>query len=67
MNVNGCHVRTGGKVFDKLLKTVDLYLEELRKATREGESVLDPSASKVKHNQLTFEVISTIFAFNHKR
>lgn len=58
------HVRTGGEVFDKVLKTVDVYLEELRKTTREGEPVLDPSASKLKQNRLTFEVASVIFSLN---
>ncbi|VDO36997.1 unnamed protein product, partial [Onchocerca flexuosa] len=52
--VDGGHIQTEGKVFDKLLKTVDVYLEELCKTTREGEPVLDPSASKLEQNRLTF-------------
>lgn len=60
--VDSGHVRTGGEVFDKILKTVDVYLEELRKTTREGEPALDPSPSKVKQNRLTFEVAPTVFS-----
>ncbi|CAG9538689.1 unnamed protein product [Cercopithifilaria johnstoni] len=63
--IDGGHVRTGGEIFDKVLKTVDVYLEELRKTTREGEPVLDPSASKVKQNRLTFEIITLARALAH--
>uniref|UniRef100_A0A158Q836 Inositol 1,4,5-trisphosphate receptor n=1 Tax=Elaeophora elaphi TaxID=1147741 RepID=A0A158Q836_9BILA len=63
--VDGGHVRTGGEVFGKLLKTVDVYLEELRKTTREGEPVLDPNASKVKQNRLTFEMVTLAQALVH--
>ncbi|KAL3982635.1 RIH domain family protein [Acanthocheilonema viteae] len=63
--VDGGHVRTGGEVSDEVLKTVDVYLEELRKTTREGEPVLDPSASKVKQNQLTFEIVTLARALAH--
>lgn len=56
--VDGGRIRTGGEVFAKVLETVDMYLEELRKSTREGEAVLNASASKIKQNRLTFEVIS---------
>ncbi|EJD74264.1 cation channel family protein [Loa loa] len=63
--IDGCHVRTGGEVFDKVLETVDVYLEELRKATREGEPVLDPSASKLKQNRLTYEIVTLARALAH--
>uniref|UniRef100_A0A915PLW3 Inositol 1,4,5-trisphosphate receptor n=1 Tax=Setaria digitata TaxID=48799 RepID=A0A915PLW3_9BILA len=56
--VEGGHMHTGEDVFDKVLKTVDVYLEELRKTTREGEPVLDPSASKLQQNRLTFEIVT---------
>ncbi|VDK72063.1 unnamed protein product [Litomosoides sigmodontis] len=63
--VDDGHVRTGRQVFDKVLQTVDSYLEELRRTTRESEPVLDPSASKVKHNRLTLEIVTLARALAH--
>ncbi|VDM97439.1 unnamed protein product [Thelazia callipaeda] len=51
------HVRSGGQIFDNVLRTIDLYFEELLKMTKEGGPVLDPSVSKLKQNQLTFEIV----------
>lgn len=54
--VDGGRVRTGGEVFTEILKTVDNYLEGLRKSAVEGEPVLKSGASYLKANRLTFEV-----------
>ncbi|MCP9265766.1 Inositol 1,4,5-trisphosphate receptor type 1 [Dirofilaria immitis] len=62
--VDGGHVHTE-EVFDKLLKTVDAYLEGLRKMTQEGEPILDPSASRLKQNRLTFEIVTLARALAH--
>uniref|UniRef100_A0AAF5RY03 Inositol 1,4,5-trisphosphate receptor n=5 Tax=Wuchereria bancrofti TaxID=6293 RepID=A0AAF5RY03_WUCBA len=63
--VDSGYVHSEGEVFDKVLRTVDVYLEELHKTTREGEPVLDPSLSKLKQNRLTFEIVTLARALAH--
>ncbi|VDK29422.1 unnamed protein product [Gongylonema pulchrum] len=63
--VDGGRIRTGGEFFVKVLKTVDVYLEDLRKSTREGEAVLSASAAKLDENRLTFEVVTLARALAH--